>query len=514
MGVHILWGVVIGFLAGVFLRSFTPLGLSFVLFLTLVAIALLLIGISTRRGAQSVIVAAILLACGVGILRMDIAVFAPDPELMKKIGEKVEIEGIVFNEPDVREASVRVPIRLEDGSGVLVVAAAHAAVSYGDVVRAKGTLRLPKAFSTSQTGETGEGREFNYPAYLAKEGISFELSFASLEVSGRGAANPLKTAAIYLKHKFLEGLSLGLPEPHAGLAGGITVGDKRGLGDDLADVFRTVGLTHIVVLSGYNIMIVMEALSRSLVWFRASRYVHLGATLFIAIFFALMTGLASASVRAAAMATIAVLGRFSGRMYLASRALAVVAAGMVLSNPYILAFDPGFQLSVLATGGLIAFTPKVVTKLRFVPEKFGLREIAATTIGTQIAVLPLLLYQNGQLPLYSLPANLLALIAVPWAMLFATIAAVAGLILGPFATVVAFPAYGLLSYVIAVADVLAHVPYASLAIPAFSAWWLVPVYAVMVLCALYGRAGKIGGAAEEPERAIGRFGGKKKEDGA
>lgn len=426
---------------------------------------------------------------------MDSAILAPDPAFVSQLGEKVALEGFVFNEPDVREASVRIPLRLESGMGILVVAPAHADVRYGDRVHAEGILRLPESF------ETGVGREFNYPAYLARDGISYELAFANVETVGRGAPNPIKSLAIWTKQKFLEGLGRVLPEPHAGLAGGITVGDKRGLGADLSDVFRTVGLIHIVVLSGYNIMIVMEGLSRLLGWFHASRYIRLGTTIFIAVFFALMTGLASASVRAAAMATLAVIGKATGRMYLASRALGLVAAGMVLWNPYILAFDPGFQLSVLATAGLIVFTPAVVTRLKFVTRKFGLREIAATTLGTQIAVLPLLLYQSGQLPLFSLPANLLALIAVPWAMLLSALAALGGIIFGSFGVVLAFPAYVLLAYIVEVGELLAVLPYASVELPAFSAWWLVAVYGVMLVWTLrYGRFVREKGQTGEAER--------------
>lgn len=493
MGAHILWAVVLGFLGGVFLRSFASLGLSFVGFFILLAVAVLLLSFVSRQGARGAVVAIALLALGGGMLRMDAAVLVPDPALAGKLGEKVVLEGFVFDEPDIREGSVRLSVRLDSGTGVLAVVPAHTNVSYGDVVRVEGVLRLPEGF------ETGVGRVFNYPAYLAKDGIGYELSFAHVEVVGRGAVNPVKSFAIWVKQKFLEGVGLALPEPQAGLAGGITVGDKRGLGEELSDVFRAVGLTHIIVLSGYNIMIVMEGLSRLLGWFSASRYLRLGLTVFVAIFFALMTGLASASVRAALMAVIAVLGKMTGRMYLAGRALGVVALLMVAWNPFVLAFDPGFELSVLATAGLIVFTPAVITKLKFIPTYLGLREIAATTVGTQLAVLPLLLYQSGQVPLFSLLANLLALVAVPWAMLFSALASLGGLLLGPFAIVLAAPAYALLSYIIKVGELLAAFPYASVSLPAFSVWWLALIYGAMLGYLLYGRTRFIGSAEKEYE---------------
>jgi len=165
---------------------------------------------------------------------------------------------------------------------------------------------------------------------------------------------------------------------------------------------------------------------------------------------------------------------------------------MVLWNPYILAFDPGFQLSVLATAGLIAFTPIVVTRLKFITPRLHVREITATTIAAQIAVLPLLLYQTGNLSLVALPANFLVLLAVPWAMLFSAIAALGGLIFSSLVlggveglgVVVGFPAYALLSYIIEAAKLFASLPFASVALPAFSAWWLVPMYGALLFSTL------------------------------
>ena len=64
-------------------------------------------------------------------------------------------------------------------------------------------------------------------------------------------------------------------------------------------------------------------------------------------------------------------------------------------------------------------------------------------------------------------------------MLFSAIASLGGLVFGSFGTIIALPAYLLLSYIIAVAQLFASLPFAALAIPAFSAWWLVPVYVLL-----------------------------------
>ena len=294
--------------------------------------------------------------------------------------------------------------------------------------------------------------------------------------------------AIWVKHAFEGGLRAALPEPEAAFAGGITVGDKRSIGPELSADFQRAGLIHIIVLSGYNITIVINgafwALQHTPIVSQI-RFAPLGISGAIVLFFALMSGGASSAVRAGLMALIAVYARFSRRTFLASRALGAAAVAIVAWNPYTLAFDPSFQLSALATAGLVVFTPLISERLSFIPKKYGFREIASSTLGTQLAVLPLLLYQNGQLSIYALPANLLTLVFMPYAMFFSLVAGLGGMLFGSLAAILALPAYSLLSYIIHVAEFIAHVPYADVTIAPFGALWLLLAYALLFEFAAY-----------------------------
>lgn len=491
MAVRIFWTASIFFLLGVALRTMLPIGWVSMLFFAALAVVPFMYMLFTRSRERSLVLSLVaLLTFAGGMMRMHVGIIEPEPLLDAYVGEKVVITGFVQDEPDVRENNVRIPLRVLSVAStsvpsqvaVLVVAPLHTEVRYGDTISAEGKLEIPKAF------ETGAGRYFDYPGFLAKDRILYSISFARVESRGKNEGNRIKAWAIGAKQKYLEGLSNALSEPHAGLAGGITVGDKRGLGEELSETFRTVGLTHIVVLSGYNIMVVVEALMRALS--HAPQALRLSIGVFVAFFFAAITGFASASSRAALMASIAIAGKASGRSYLASRALALVATGMVVWNPYILIFDPGFQLSIVATAGLIHFSPLFESRLTFLTSRFGLRDIAAATLGTQLAVLPLLLYQNGQLSLFALPANLLALVMIPSAMLLSALAAFFGLFTGVVAPLFGFPAYLLLSYVISVAEFFAWLPLSSLSVPAFGLWWLLCMYAVIGVIAYFLRTAK------------------------
>jgi competence protein ComEC len=460
------WASVSGFLVGVALASQLHSSLPVAAFLGLLALALFVL--SPRHLAASFFSVFVIF----GLWRADMPV-PRDPALDALLGTEVTLSGVVVAEPDERERSTRLTVELESGARVLVIVSNYTGVAYGDRIDARGELGLPQRF------EAGEGRTFDYPSYLALSGIAYMLSFAEIERTGAGEGSRLVAAAVALKRRYVDGLEQVLGEPHAGLAAGITAGDKRGLGKELSETFRVVGLTHIVVLSGYNIMIVIALFERLLATCRARTRFVIGVS--VAVFFVLMTGFASASVRAASMASIALFARATGRTYDALRALGIVATGMVAVNPRTLLFDPGFQLSVIATWGLVSISPLLESRLERITERFGLRSIVASTIGTQIAVLPILLFQSGTLSFVSLPANILVLPVVPLAMLASFISGVAGAIAGGLAVIVGAPAYVLLSYVIEAAQALSVIPYAAVPVPPFPFALVVLVYVFLVI---------------------------------
>jgi competence protein ComEC len=412
---------------------------------------------------------------------MNSAVITGDPTLTSELNKHVTIVGTISAEPDVRDNGVRLSINanglivgsttIKISSKILAQVPPHTDVRYGDSVRVSGSLELPQAF------DTGLGRQFDYPDYLAASGVAYTLSFAAVQDLNTNSGNIFQTLAIDVKLHYLKGEDAVLPEPEAGLAGGITVGDKRSIGPALSADFQKVSLIQMVVLSGYNITVVANFAARLLAW--TSRYMQFGAGIFVVIFFILISGGASSAVRAGIMAALAMYARISNRTFDALRALAVAAFVMTLWNPFTLAFDPGFQLSALAMLGLTLFTPLFATRLMWITERFALREIVASTAATQLTVLPLLLYQNGTLSILAIPANVLAMIPVPFAMLTSCFAAILGVIFGTAATPIALPAYALLSYIIAVAHFLASLPFASIGIGAFNVWWIFGAYIVL-----------------------------------
>jgi competence protein ComEC len=461
-----------GFASGVFLRSFFDLGLSFAGLLLLLAAFCAGFYFVSRKDAM-VFLTIVLLSTAFGYARMHTAAIPPDKELLTRVGEQVTLEGTIASEPDLRETYTNLTLRLLSGeeSKVLVRTDAYGDISYGDTIRATGELEVPENFE----GDTG--RAFNYKGYLAKDRIHFILNFPEVEVVAHGAGDMLKGFLFSVKQKYLEAIHEVIPEPAAALAGGITVGDKQSLGSELSDDFRRTGIIHIVVLSGYNITVIMVFFA--FVFMKLPERVRLIAAGVAIILFTILVGASATVVRAAAMGILAGLARTIGRTYAITRALFIAGLAMLLWNPYLLAFDPSFQLSFIATLGLIFGTPMVLPYISFIPQAYKLREIAGATIATQIVVMPMLVYMMGNISLVALIVNLLILPIIPPAMLFVFLTGVVGMLSGVFALPFSYVSYALLQYSLAVVDTFAKLPFASLAVPAVSFWLIVLAYAAL-----------------------------------
>src|SRR3989338_1126822 len=342
------------------------------------------------------------------------------------------LTGTIIDYPDQRESSVRVVIEPEgEHERVLVMAPVGTQLVYGDTVRVTGAIAVPKNFKTDT------GRDFDYTGYLRRQGISREISFADIEVL-EPASLSLKGALFAFRRAVEKQLHQTLSEPEGSLALGMLLGGKAGLGDELTKVFQRAGIIHIVVLSGYNIMLVAE-----------------GARL--------------------ALARAPFFARMTGSPYTALRALTIPAAAMTLWNPLILTHDPGFILSVLATLGIILLTDPISKKFSRIRWKF-LREILATSTAAYAAVLPYLALQIGAVSTVALLVNPLALPFVPLAMALGAATAVLAFVSPALALVTALPLILILRTMIFITRAFAALPLASLTVPAWSGYALMLVY--------------------------------------
>ncbi|PIR70488.1 MAG: hypothetical protein COU46_01280 [Candidatus Niyogibacteria bacterium CG10_big_fil_rev_8_21_14_0_10_42_19] len=478
-----------GFGAGIAIRSFVNIGLPVVLFILVLAVFSFVFWF-VRKNIIFISFFIFLSALSIGILRYQFKDMQNiSSELKPYADSEVVVRGIVVDEPDERQNSTKLLLKAEEvfnwsekkwisvpGDLILVNAPRYPEYKYGDKLKIEGRLKEPEAFPSTNPGQ--EGRVFDYPAYLAKDGIFLEIFYPDLEKEGEGGSS-VKRSLFYLKNKYLESVSGVLPEPHASFLSGLTLGAKRSMPAELLDDFRKVGVIHIVVLSGYNVTIIAKAVASV---FRS--FLPWGASIFLGmsgiIAFAIIAGASATVVRASIMALLIYFAQATGQIYRVSIALFTAGFFMLLHNPKLLRFDASFQLSFVATLGLIYLAPKLEGLLNFIPVKFkNVREVLLATLSAQIAVTPIILHSMGTFSLSALPVNALILITVPFAMLFGFLSGVLGLVSQIMAFPFAWLAYVILSYDLKVVEVFSNLPFSELNISYFPFIAVVVVYAFL-----------------------------------
>jgi competence protein ComEC len=487
MNQNYLYMLVSGFAIGILFRSYFNLGFAFAIFLIVLSGVIFLFYFlikSYHHKGRSFVVAIFILSAGFGVLRFDIADLNKGSAVLDEVvGQEVVLEGIIVDEPNEREDNTRLIINFETlisednnprtvlgQSKAIITADIHPRFSYGDTINIEGELRKPKNF-IDEDGDT-----FDYVSFLGKDDIFYQMFYPKLELIESGGGNPIKRTLFAFKKSFLEKVGRVIPEPEVSLLGGLVVGAKHSLGEKLQDDFRKTGIIHIVVLSGYNVTIVAEAIMRFLTFMPHVFSLSIGALAII--FFAIMTGGSATIVRASMMAIFVLLARATGRTQTITRALFIAGFLMLLHNPKILVFDSSFQLSFTATIALIYLAPKIEKHFHLIPTKLQLREFAVATIATQIFVLPMILYKMGMLSLVALPVNLLILVTVPITMLFGFITGILGFVSTILSFPFAFITNALLSYQLKIVDIFASIPFSSIEINYFPIWLAVLIYAI------------------------------------
>jgi len=214
-----------------------------------------------------------------------------------------------------------------------------------------------------------------------------------------------------LNNRLQKTLETIYPEPHSSIIGAILLGNKNNIDRIFADQFAKAGISHIMVVSGFHIMIIAQMLNK---FFRGLGKKHnLFLTMIFLVFFVLLIGANTSAIRAVIMAFVLLLAERSGRDYYPLTSILLAASIMVYFNPYILLYDIGFQLSFSAVIGIIYLRPSIMS---FFKTRGYFIEILSVTLAAQLSTLPLIIYYFENISLYGIFANLVIVPLLPLLM--------------------------------------------------------------------------------------------------
>jgi len=388
--------------------------------------------------------------------------------------EVVSLIGIVIQEPDIREKTIKSIIEVENLEGetinekILVTAWRYPEYKYGDKLKIRGKLENPQEF---------EG--FNYKDYLAKDGIYLVMNFPEIELISRDGGIFLFKSLFSFKEKLKESLNKVMPRLQSVILEALFFGEEGNISKEWKEKLNLTGTRHITAVSGMNITIITFLLLNFLLILGFWRNQAFYFSIILIMLYILMIGAPASAVRAGIMAGLFLLAQHFGRVSAGSRAIVFAATLMLAFNPLLLKSDVGFQLSFLAILGLIYLQPIFLDLFKKIPNFLQLRNNLAATLAAQIFVLPILVYNFGQISIISPLTNILILPLIPLIAILGFIFSFIGIFWRILGQILSWPAWFLLTYILKIIDWFSKISWTTLTLK--NIHWIFIIISYLIL---------------------------------
>src|SRR4028118_472662 len=342
---------------------------------------------------------------------------------------------------------------------------------------------------------------FDFQAYLAREGAFAGLKGRQIDwrrenaiadvnrVNNQGDAfsepSGMRPSTIQaMRQRIVRSQLSQLNVPEGPLIGAIALGKQAvDLPYNIRDSFVQAGLAHAIAASGTQVSMVLALVLALTRHFSKQLQFSFGVgALFLLV---ALTGFEASVCRAALMGFGTLFALVLNRQVKPLGLLLIAATILLLVNPLWI-WDLGFQLSFLATLGLIVTTPPLMAKLEWMPP--AIASIVVVPIAASVWVLALLLYVFSVVSPYSVVVNIIAAPLLWILSIGGMISALAGLIFPPAGSVLAqlldYPAKGL----IAIAEYFSQLPGNSVAVGQVSVFQLIALYSLICWVWIGGRS--------------------------
>lgn len=335
----------------------------------------------------------------------------------------------------------------------------------GNMVAITGSLYKPSP-ATNPGG-------FDFRAYLARQGSFAGVTGYKLTISNQENTNTWGLSRIRQRIIRAHVASLGVPD--GPLVSAMVLGRRAvDLSYKLRDNFVKVGLAHVLAASGFHISLILGVvltLTKSLP--SGARF---GFGILTLIIYVGLAGISPSILRAAFMGLAALVAIVSQRQVQPLASLVVAATFLLLINPLWI-WDLGFQLSFLATFGLLVTAPPLMKHLDWLPS--GIASLIAIPIAASIWTLPLLLYVFHIVSPYTIFVNIITAPMVAVITLGGFISAIVALISPYIGSLIAGILYFPVRVLIEVVNFFSVLPGNQVAVGAISIYQLVVLYGLI-----------------------------------
>lgn len=237
--------------------------------------------------------------------------------------------------------------------------------------------------------------------YPNTERSSIYATSAHYIVVGRDSTS-LRARSERLRMRLLHRMQQGpLSAERAGIAEAMTLGWRADIDPETQASYRDAGIAHLLAVSGLHIGLLAALVGSALFWINKERRGRIvkGAIQIAAIWiFALITGMAPSTMRAALMFSLFIVSRMFGRRTSSLNLLAACALLTLATQPMLL-FNVGWQLSYAAVAGILLAHPVIILF------RNKLWQWIIVSFSATVATMPITITTFHRFPIYFLIAN-------------------------------------------------------------------------------------------------------------
>lgn len=352
-------------------------------------------------------------------------------------GQTVRIAGTIYDDPEI--GGGRTIVRLNN-----LLFGNERQVSGNLFVQFYGTKQLERSFNVEIEGTLLDG----FGSFV---GSIYEPTLINVS-----KPDPPELSLSF-RGGFAERVRGNIDEPEVALSLSYLLGQRRLLPNSLLEALRIVGLTHIVVASGYHLSILVGFARK--VFKKVSRFAALFFGLLMIICFISITGFTSSMVRAALVSALSLSTWFFGRKFHPAKLLILVASITLLINPHYIQ-DLGWLLSFGSFAGIMLVGPLLLKYFYGDKKPNFIARMIIETLSAQICCLPILLFFFGSFSILGIFANILITPTISIVMLLTLLTGISSF-LPAISQVAGWIATKLLSYHIGIASLFSKFDWAT-----------------------------------------------------
>lgn len=357
-------------------------------------------------------------------------------------GSSIEGEFEIVSYRAIKDYYDKYIVKSKEGNKFILYLPHGDELKEGTLINLSGEFRLPDL--ARNTGG------FNYRRYLNSQKIYGIIRAKNYYVSNLAKFNLI----YYIQDEIYKSFARLFPKDEMGLIIGMMIGETKDISEDVLENFKTTGITHLIAVSGSNVVYVVV-----LVQFLFKKFFGKQATYFISIFFLILFMLISGASASVCRATLMIiLSICADIFFLKSDTFSNILTSafvLILLNPLVI-YDVGFILSFGGTLGIVLLS-KDFTRLF---KRLGkLNETLSVTCSAQLILAPIMMYYFNTFSILSIVTNIIVVPISESITILGFVVFIISKISFPIAKLIANSLYVLATFTIWVADMFSKIPF-------------------------------------------------------